>query len=52
LSGAPQCLVTYDLPHQPTAADWARLSQLDSVPLEPSSTYGEAFANKVLVKCP
>ena len=52
LSGAPQCLVTYDLPHQPTAAEWARLSQLDSVPLEPSSTYGEAFANKILVKCP
>jgi ABC-type uncharacterized transport system substrate-binding protein len=52
LSGAPQCLVTYDLPHQPTAADWARLSQLDSVPLEPSSTYGEVFTNKILVKCP
>lgn len=52
LSGAPQCLVSYDLPHQPTPAEQARLSQLDSVPLDPSSTYGEIFANKMLVKCP
>jgi ABC-type uncharacterized transport system substrate-binding protein len=52
LSGAPQCLLTYDLPHQPTAAEQARLSQLDAVPLDPSSTYGEIFANKILVKCP
>jgi ABC-type uncharacterized transport system substrate-binding protein len=52
LSGAPQCNVTYDLPHQPTAADQARLSQLDAVPLDPSSTYGEIFANKMLVRCP
>jgi ABC-type uncharacterized transport system substrate-binding protein len=52
LSGAPQCLATYDLPHQPTAAEQARLSQLDAVPLDPSSTYGEIFANKILVKCP
>lgn len=52
LSGAPQCLVSYDLPHQPTAAEQARLSQLDAVPLDPSSTYGETFANKILVKCP
>jgi ABC-type uncharacterized transport system substrate-binding protein len=53
LSGAPpQCLPTYDLPHQPTAAEQARLSQLDAVPLDPSSTYGEIFANKILVKCP
>jgi ABC-type uncharacterized transport system substrate-binding protein len=53
LSGAPpQCLATYDLPHQPTAAEQARLSQLDAVPLEPSSTYGEIFANKILVRCP
>jgi ABC-type uncharacterized transport system substrate-binding protein len=52
LSGAPQCLVTYDLPHQPTPTEQARLSQLDAVPLDPSSTYGEVFANKILVKCP
>jgi ABC-type uncharacterized transport system substrate-binding protein len=53
LSGAPpQCLTTYALPHQPTAAEQAQLSQLDAVPLDPSSTYGETFANKILVKCP
>jgi ABC-type uncharacterized transport system substrate-binding protein len=52
LSGAPQCVVTYDLPHQPTPTEQARLSQLDAVPLDPSSTYGEIFANKILVKCP
>ena len=52
LSGAPQCVLTYDLPHQPTPAEQARLSQLDDVPLDPSSTYGEIFANKILVKCP
>jgi ABC-type uncharacterized transport system substrate-binding protein len=51
-SGAPQCNVTYDLPHQPTPAEQARLSQLDAVPLDPSSTYGEVFANKMLVRCP
>jgi ABC-type uncharacterized transport system substrate-binding protein len=52
LSGAPQCALTYDLPHQPTPAEQARLSQLDAVPLDPSSTYGEIFANKILVTCP
>jgi ABC-type uncharacterized transport system substrate-binding protein len=52
LSGAPQCLVSYDLPHQPTPAEQARLSQLDAVPLDASSTYGETFANKIQVKCP
>jgi ABC-type uncharacterized transport system substrate-binding protein len=52
LSGAPQCNVTYDLPHQPTQAEQLRLSQLDSDPLDASSTYGETFANKLLVKCP
>jgi ABC-type uncharacterized transport system substrate-binding protein len=52
LSGAPQCNLTYDLPHQPTAAEQAQLSQLDAVPLDPSSTYGEIFANKILVSCP
>jgi len=52
LSGAPQCLATYDLPHQPTPTEQARLSELDAVPLDPSSTYGEIFANKILVKCP
>jgi ABC-type uncharacterized transport system substrate-binding protein len=53
LSGAPaQCLLTVDLPHQPTPAEQLRLSQLDSVPLDASSTYGETFANEILVKCP
>src|SRR6516225_588375 len=51
LSGAAQCLLTYDLPHQPTAAEQARLSQLDAVPLDASSSYGETFANRILVKC-
>jgi ABC-type uncharacterized transport system substrate-binding protein len=52
LSGAPQCALTYDLPHQPTPAEQSRLSQLDAVPLDPSSAYGEIFANKILVTCP
>ncbi|QQN65849.1 DUF1007 family protein [Bradyrhizobium diazoefficiens] len=52
LNGAPQCAVSYDLPHQPTPAEQARLSQLDAVPLDSSSTYGEIFANKIQVKCP
>ena len=53
LSGAPpQCLLTADLPHQPTPAEQLRLSQLDNAPLDASSTYGEIFANKILVKCP
>ena len=53
LSGAPpQCEVRVDLPHQPTAAEQARLSSLDVTPLEASSTYGEMFANKMLVTCP
>ena len=52
LSGAPQCVVSYDLPHQPTPAEQARLTQLDAVPLDASSTYGEIFANKIMVKCP
>jgi ABC-type uncharacterized transport system substrate-binding protein len=53
LTGAPpQCLLTVDLPHQPTPAEQLRLSQLDDVPLDASSTYGEIFANKILVKCP
>jgi ABC-type uncharacterized transport system substrate-binding protein len=52
LTGAPPCQMTYDLPHQPTPAEQARLSQLDNVPLDSSSVYGETFANKILVKCP
>jgi ABC-type uncharacterized transport system substrate-binding protein len=53
LSGAPpQCLVTVDLPHQPTAAEQMRLSQLDATPLDASSPFAEIFANKMLVKCP
>ena len=53
LSGAPpQCLLTVDLPHEPTPAEQLRLSELDNVPLDAFSTYGETFANKILVKCP
>ena len=53
LNGAPaQCILTADLPHQPTPAEQLRLSQLDSDPLSVSSSYGEMFANKILVKCP
>ena len=52
VNGAPQCAATYDLPHQPTPAEQLRLSQLDSAPLDASSSYGETFANKILVKCP
>jgi ABC-type uncharacterized transport system substrate-binding protein len=53
VNGAPpRCQITYDLPHQPTPAEQARLSQLDNVPLDASSSYGETFANKILVKCP
>jgi ABC-type uncharacterized transport system substrate-binding protein len=53
LGGAPpQCLLTVDLPHQPTPAEQLRLGQLDNVPLDAWSTYGETFANKILVKCP
>jgi ABC-type uncharacterized transport system substrate-binding protein len=52
INGAPQCVATYDLPHQPTPAEQLRLSQLDTTPLDPLSTYGETFANKIMVKCP
>ncbi|MDQ2080233.1 DUF1007 family protein [Xanthobacteraceae bacterium Astr-EGSB] len=53
LSGAPpQCRLSVGLPHQPTAAEQLRLSQLDANPLDPSDTYGEMFANKIQVQCP
>lgn len=53
LSGAPpQCVLTFDLPHQPTPAEQSRLGQLDNAPLDASSSFGEIFANKMLVKCP
>jgi ABC-type uncharacterized transport system substrate-binding protein len=53
LSGAPpQCELTVDPPHQPTAAEQLKLSQLDFTPLDSSSAYGEIFANKMRVKCP
>src|ERR1700761_602013 len=52
LSGAPQCALTTELPHQPTPAEQYKLAQLDVTPLDASSTYGELFANKMLVKCP
>src|SRR5258708_6511752 len=48
----PQCLLRSDPPHQPTPAEQLRLSQLDGDPLDASSSYGEIFANKILVKCP
>ena len=37
---------------QPTPAEQRRLSDLDSNPLEAGSTYGEIFANKIVVTCP
>lgn len=53
LSGAPpQCLLTVDLPHQPTAAEQMQLSQLDATPLDANSPFAEIFANKMLVRCP
>jgi ABC-type uncharacterized transport system substrate-binding protein len=53
LSAAPaQCALTVDLPHEPTPAEQLKLSQLDDTPLDASSTYGEIFANKMLVRCP
>jgi ABC-type uncharacterized transport system substrate-binding protein len=53
LSGAPaQCVLTVDLLHQPTPAEQLRLSQLDIVPLDASSAYGETFANRIRMKCP
>lgn len=53
LDGAmAQCQLTVDLPHQPTPAEQAKLSQLDARPLEASDTYGEIFANKMRVVCP
>jgi ABC-type uncharacterized transport system substrate-binding protein len=53
LSGIPgSCRLTLGLPHEPTASDRLRLSQLDDRPLDPSSTYGETFANKITVDCP
>lgn len=53
LSGAPaQCKLTVDLPHQPTPAEQLKLSQLDTTPLDASSSYGEIFANKMQVQCP
>jgi ABC-type uncharacterized transport system substrate-binding protein len=53
LSGAPaSCRFTLGLPHEPTASERLRLSQLDNEPLDPSSTYGETFANKITVDCP
>jgi ABC-type uncharacterized transport system substrate-binding protein len=52
IGAPPQCELAIDLPHQPTAAERARLSQLDVTPLDASSAYGEMFANKMRVKCP
>jgi ABC-type uncharacterized transport system substrate-binding protein len=53
LVGAPpQCRLDVELPHEPTAADQVRLSQLDAHPLASGDTYGEMFANKIFVKCP
>jgi ABC-type uncharacterized transport system substrate-binding protein len=53
LSGAPpQCLLSVDLPHQPTTAEQMQLSQLDATPLDAGSPFAEIFANKMRVKCP
>ncbi|RAI44244.1 DUF1007 family protein [Rhodoplanes roseus] len=53
LVGAPPaCRLALELPHEPTAAEQLRLSQLDAKPLDPSDTYGQTFANKMRVTCP
>ncbi|WP_430642172.1 DUF1007 family protein [Afipia felis] len=49
---APNCNLRIDLPHQPTPAEQARMSQLDENPLNPFDTFGQMFANKIEVKCP
>ncbi len=53
LLGAPsRCQLVVDLPHEPTPAEQLRLGQLDDNPLGFPGTFGETFANKILVKCP
>lgn len=49
-SPAP-CRFTLGLPHVPTASEQKFLKQLDDKPLDASSSYGEAFANKIKVQC-
>jgi len=52
IDAPPQCRMDVKPPHQPTPAEQRRLSDLDSNPLEAGSTYGEIFANKIVVTCP
>ena len=52
IGAPPQCRLDVEPPHEPTAADQIRLSQLDSHPLASGDTYSEMFANKIFVKCP
>jgi ABC-type uncharacterized transport system substrate-binding protein len=52
LAGAPaECRAKTELPHEPTPAEQAKLADLDNNPLDPSSTFGQTFANKIFVTC-
>lgn len=44
------CLLSFEVSHQPTPARPLRLGQLDNVPLDASSSFGEILANKIVVK--
>ena len=52
IGAPPECKLSVQPPHQPTAAEQRRLSELDNNPLEAGSTYGAIFANKIVVTCP
>ena len=52
LEGASQCQLKPEFPRQPTSREQQLMSELDNDPDAVSSTYGEVFANKILVTCP
>jgi ABC-type uncharacterized transport system substrate-binding protein len=52
LEGAPQCRLKAEFPRQPTSREQQLMSELDNNPDAVSGTYGEVFANKILVICP
>jgi hypothetical protein len=45
-----RCLLSFEVSHQPTLAQPLRLDHLDNVPLDALSSFGEIFANKIVVK--
>lgn len=52
LLGAPdRCRYVLGLPHEPSPSERQRLLQLDDRPLDPSSSFGETFANKIDLDC-